>query len=88
MRENSPVITRQPDRSYDGTDTDHYMQPDTDTTVEQPDPTPTNPAAQNMIYVIIQSQIVMTITDINSVPKPSTERIRTLSGNPRNVLWN
>ena len=27
----------------DGTDTDHYMQPDADTGVEQIDPTPTNP---------------------------------------------
>ena len=27
----------------DGTDTDHYMQPDADTSVEQIDPTPTNP---------------------------------------------
>ena len=41
-----------------------------------------------MIYVIIQNQIVLKITDIDSVPQPSTERIRTLSGNPRNVLWN
>ena len=27
----------------DGTDTDHYMQPDADTSVEQIDPTSTNP---------------------------------------------
>ena len=46
------------------------------------------PSAQNTIYVITQSQIVMTTTDIDSVPQPSTERIRTLSGNPRNVFWN
>ena len=43
IRENSPEIVPQIDRSYDGTDTDHYMQPDADTSVEQPDPTPTNP---------------------------------------------
>ena len=42
IRENSPEIIPQADRSYDGTDTDHYMQPDSDTSVEQPDPTPTN----------------------------------------------
>ena len=30
----------------------------------------------------------MTITDIDSVKQSSKERIRTLSGNPRNVLWN
>ena len=29
----------------DGTDTDHYMQPDADTSVEQIDPTPTNPCS-------------------------------------------
>ena len=45
-------------------------------------------AAQNIIYIIIQSQIVMTITRIESVPVPSTECTRTLSGNSRNVLWN
>ena len=33
------------DRSYDGTDTDHYMPPDADTTVQQLDPTPTNPGS-------------------------------------------
>ena len=42
-RESSPEIIPQEDRSYDGTDTDHYMQPDADTTVEQIDHTPTNP---------------------------------------------
>ena len=41
--ESSPEIVPQIDRSYDGTDTDHYMQPDADTNVEQIDPTPTNP---------------------------------------------
>ena len=29
----------------DGTDTDHYMQPDADNSVEQIDPTPTNPSS-------------------------------------------
>ena len=42
IREISPEIFLQTDRSCDGTDTDHYMQPDVDTSVEQPDPTPTN----------------------------------------------
>ena len=40
--ENSPEFILQPDRSYGGTDTDHDMQADADTTVEQLDPTPTN----------------------------------------------
>ena len=41
-RESSPEIITQTDRSYDGTDTDHYMQPDADASAEQLDPTPTN----------------------------------------------
>ena len=41
-RESSPEIIPQVDNSYDGTDTDHHMQPDADTSVEQNDPTPTN----------------------------------------------
>ena len=52
IREDSPEIIPQVDNSYNGTDTDHYMQLDADTSVEQIDPLPTNPAAQNMIYVI------------------------------------
>ena len=43
IRENSPEFIPQTDRSYDGTDTDHCTQPDADTSVEQSDPTPTNP---------------------------------------------
>ena len=66
MRESSPELIPQIDRSYDGTDRDHYMQPDADASVEQLDPTPTNTAAQNMIYVIIQSQIALTTTDTKS----------------------
>ena len=42
-RESSPEIIPQVDNSYDGTDTDHYMQPDADTSVEQIDPMPTKP---------------------------------------------
>ena len=45
IKENSPEVIPQTDRSYDGTDTDHYMQPDADTSVEQPDPTPTSPCS-------------------------------------------
>ena len=41
--ENSPEIIPPPHRSYDGMDMDHDMQPDADTSVEQLDPTPTNP---------------------------------------------
>ena len=41
-RESSAENIPQADRSYDGTDTDHYMQPDADASVEQLDPTPTN----------------------------------------------
>ena len=41
--DNYPESIPQPDRSYDGMDMDHNMQPDADTSVEQLDPTPTNP---------------------------------------------
>ena len=40
---NSPEVIPQPDRSYDGLDMDHDTQSDADTSVEQLDPTPTNP---------------------------------------------
>ena len=40
---NSPEIIPQPEGSYDGRDVDHDTQPDADTSVEQPDSTPTNP---------------------------------------------
>ena len=50
----------------DRNDTDHYMQPDADNSVEQINPTPTYPAAQNMIYAITLSQIATTTTDIKS----------------------
>ena len=43
IRENSPEVCPQTDGSCDGTDTDHYMQPDSDTSVEQPNPTPAKP---------------------------------------------
>ena len=43
IQEKSPEINPQTDRSFDGTDTDHYMQPDADTSVQLPGPTPTNP---------------------------------------------
>ena len=41
--ESPPQIIPQPHRSYDGRDMDHDTQPDADTSVEQLDPTPTNP---------------------------------------------
>ena len=43
IRENSPEIIPQPHRSYDERDTDHDTQADADTSVEQIDPTSTNP---------------------------------------------
>ena len=63
---------------------DHDAQPDAHTSVEQPDLTSTNPRSSK--YATTRSRIVMTTTDIVSVPQPSTERIHTLSGNPRNAL--
>ena len=43
IRENSPEVSSQTDKSCDATDTDHSRQPDVDTSVEQHGPTPTNP---------------------------------------------
>ena len=43
IQEDSLEIVPHTDEIYDGTNTDHYMQPDADTSVEQSDPTPTNP---------------------------------------------
>ena len=43
IRESFPETFPQADRSYDGTGTDHYMQTDADASVEQLDPTSTNP---------------------------------------------
>ena len=43
IQEDSPEIFPHTDEKADGTDTDHYMQPDSDISVEQIDPTPTNP---------------------------------------------
>ena len=43
IQEDSSDILPHTDEIDDGTDTDHYMQPDADTSVEQIDPTPTNP---------------------------------------------
>ena len=43
IQEDSSEIFPHTDDIDDGTDTDHYMQPDADTSVEQTDPTPTNP---------------------------------------------
>ena len=43
IQEDSLEIFPHTDDIFDGTDTDHYMQPHADTSVEQIDPTPANP---------------------------------------------
>ena len=57
IRENSPENIPQTDRPYDGADTDHYPQPDVNTSLGQPDPTLTNP--RSSIY------------DLRHYPKPN-----------------
>ena len=42
-QEDSSNIPPHTDEMADGIDTDHYMQPDADNSVEQINPTPTNP---------------------------------------------
>ena len=44
-QEDSSDILPHTDEMGDGTDMDHYMQPDADNSVEQIDPTPTNPCS-------------------------------------------
>ena len=61
-------------RSCYGTDTDHLMKPNAETSVEKPHPTPTNRAAQKMTYVIIQNQTATTITDIETCPTTIYEK--------------
>ena len=43
IQEDSSEILPHTDEIDDGTNTDHYMQPDADNSVEQINPTPTNP---------------------------------------------
>ena len=43
IQEDSSKTLLYTDEIGDGTDTDHYMQPDADISVEEIDPTPTNP---------------------------------------------
>ena len=45
IQEDSSETLPHTDVIGDGTDTDHHMQPDADTSVEQIDPTPTNPCS-------------------------------------------
>ena len=86
IRDHSPEIIRQSDRSYDGTDTYHDMQSDADTSVEQLNATPTNPRSSEYDLRHNPKPNYNDNYSIDSVPEPSTEGIRTLSGNPRNVL--
>ena len=64
------------------------MQPDTDTSVEQLVRTPRNPRCSKYPLRYNPQPFLMMITDNGAVPLLSTERIRTHSGNPRNVLCN
>ena len=64
IREDSPEIFPIGEESCDLMDTDIYKELDADKRLEQPNPTPINPAAQPMIYFTIQSRTGMRITDI------------------------
>ena len=43
IRESSPILYPRAEGSSDGSDLDHYMESDAETSVEQPNPTPSNP---------------------------------------------
>ena len=75
----------------DGTDTDHYKEPHTDMSVEQPNFNPTIPRStkndlRHHMKPNCNEKYRHWISE--SVLVCSTERLRTLSGNPRNVLCN
>ena len=65
-QEDSSNISPHTDEMADRTDTDHYMQPDADNSVEQIDLTPTNPRSSKYDLRYNLSQIATTTTDIKS----------------------
>ena len=72
IREISPEILPQADRLCDVTDTDHYLEPDADTSVEQPpNPTPTNPRSKNCGLRHTPKPIAITNTDIHFLIRPA-----------------
>ena len=64
-QECSLEIFPQTEELCDVTDLYPAMEPDVDTSLEQPNSSPTTPAVLNTTYVIIRSLIVMTTTDKN-----------------------
>ena len=72
----SPEFFPQTDEVSDVTDTYPFMEPDVETSSEQPGKSPTNPRSSkvpNTIYVITQNVTAMTATDISL----SAEIVRT-----------
>ena len=88
IRESSSEIFPQADRSCGGTDTHHYMEPGVDTSLEQPDSTPTNPRSSK--YDLRHNPTPNCKDDYRYWVRAllSTERICTIPGNSRNVLRN
>ena len=60
----SPEIFHQTAELSDVTDTYPHTEPDVETSLEQQNSSPTNPAVPNTIYVITRNPILMTTTDI------------------------
>ena len=83
----SPEIFPHTDGVSDVTDTCPHMEPDVESSSEQPGDSPT-PAVPNTIYVKTRSLTGMTTTDISSSAELvcSTERARRRSRNSRNAL--
>ena len=63
IRESSPEISTQADEVDDGTDTDHYMEPDAETNSEQLSLKNVNHCSTNLVYAIILNRTVMMTTD-------------------------
>ena len=68
--ESIPKIFPEADRLCDETDTDYYMELDSDTNVKRPSLSLPTPAAQGMIYVIIWNWSSMTTADIKILLRP------------------
>ena len=71
MRKSSPELFPQAEESCEAMYTDHYMEPDADTNMAQPNSAPTNPRRTTLIYAINRSRTATTITYTKSLRRPT-----------------
>ena len=74
----SPEICPQTDEISDVTDTNPHMEPDVESSSEQPENSPITPAIPNTTYVLTRRLTAMTTTDfkLSAEQVCSTERAR------------